>query len=252
MKGINITALVGILSLSVACTSNQGDDQGEGTTTNTNPTSEIVVELEDKEEYSADSTLRIEYQINKTTGDKHGVYREYDLASGALLIERTYQHNKMNGLEKIYFPSGQVDGSITYKDGVHEGAFKYYYEDGTVKQEGNYKEGKIEGVLTSYYSNGTIKEEVMHLNGLTQGVFKEYNEDGSLKAEGSYTSKNDRENLEQGVLKMYDETGVLSKKMICKEGQCCTVWTQEDGDIKPSSKLCEAIIQSQSAESLGD
>lgn len=233
-----------LLFLLVACNSPNTEISESTTDKMVDSTAETVVDLVDKIEYSSDSTLKLEYQIDQNTGNKHGVYKEYDLISNALLIERVYQQNRIEGVEKIYFTNGQIDGELMYVNGIHNGAFKYYYEDGTLKQEGSYKEGKIEGILSSYYPNGGLKEEVMHLEGVTQGAFKEYNENKTLKAEGEYTSRGDQENLEHGLLKLYDGEGKLTNKMVCKEGKCCTIWTVEDGDVKPSNKLCEAIIGS--------
>lgn len=247
MKVIKIISTIVLLACLGACTSSSPKEP----TTNQAPVEQevvkVAVELIDKVEYNADSTFKMTYQVDKATGAKYGTYKEYDVATSTLLSERNYKNNKLEGVEKIYFPSGQVDGELTYKNGVHDGVFKYYYEDGTLKQQGSYVKGNIEGTLNSYYPTGTLKEEVAHIEGVTQGAFKEYNEDGSLKAEGEYTSKSGQENLEEGELKMYDETGTLIRKMICKEGQCCTIWTLEDGDVEPKTKLCKAILSSHSS-----
>lgn len=205
------------------------------------------IELVDKVEYSEDSTFKMTYQADKKTDAKYGVYKEYDVLTSTLLSERNYKNNRLEGIEKIYFPSGQVDGEFNYKNGIHEGVFKYYYKDGTLKQQGTYVDGTIEGLLNSYYPTGKLREEVTHVNGFTQGFFKEYNENGTIKAEGEYTSKSGREDLEHGLFKDYDENGKLVRKMICKEGQCCTIWTLEDGDIEPRTKLCAAILNEQSS-----
>ena len=156
----------------------------------------------------------------------------------------------MDGEEKFYYPgTDKVESEFIYKDGLLNGPYTYYFETGKVKQKGVYANDKVEGMLMTYYEDGTLKEEVMHVDGVTQGPFKEYNENGTLKAEGGFTSKGDTEDLDHGLLKMYDENGILNKKMVCKEGQCCTTWTIEDGDVSPSSKLCEAIINGMSKES---
>jgi antitoxin component YwqK of YwqJK toxin-antitoxin module len=249
MKAIKIisTALF-LCSLAVACTPAETTEDTTNTTVSTEgEVLETAVELVDKVEYNEDSTFKMTYQVDKNTSAKYGVYKEYDVSTSTLLSERNYKNNKLEGIEKIYFPNGQVDGAFNYKDGVHDGIFKYYYEEGTLKQEGTYVNGTIEGMLKSYYPTGTLKEEVMHVKGLTQGAFKEYNENGTIKAEGEYTSKSDQENLEHGLFKGYDENGELVKKMRCKEGQCCTIWTLEDGDVKPTTKLCDAILNSEAS-----
>lgn len=249
MKAIRIISTFLFLVYLGACTpTNITDDASNDTAATTHLETETVkVELIDTIEYNEDGKLKMMYQIDKHTGAKYGSYKEYDVATSTLLAERNYKNNKLEGVEKIYFPSGQIDGELNYKDGIHDGTFKYYYEDGTLKQQGNYVQGNIEGILNSYYPTGALKEEVTHVDGLTQGIFKEYNENGTIKTEGEYTSKSGQENLETGLLKIYDENGVLERKMICKEGQCCTIWTIEDGDLEPTTKLCKAILKSQSA-----
>lgn len=148
-----------------------------------------------------------------------------------------------HGVERFYFANGKIDGELNYKNGLHHGDFFYYYEEnGQLRQKGTFVEGKMEGMLYSYYLDGTLKEEVMNVNGVTEGGFKEYNPNGSLKAVGQYTTEDDEETLEQGLLLLYDENGVLIKKMICRTGQCCTIWLIDKGEVPPSSKLCEEII----------
>ncbi|CAA6821961.1 MAG: Unknown protein [uncultured Aureispira sp.] len=246
MKAIKVIGIGLFLSCLAACTS-------ESTSNNTNTITiekegkAVEVQLVDKVEYNEDSTFKMSYQVEANTDVKYGVYKEYDVPTSTLLSERNYKNNKLDGIEKIYFSNGQVDGELNYKNGVHEGIFKYYYEDGTLKQEGVYVKGTIEGILKSYYPTGVLKEEVFHEKGLTQGAFKEYNENGTIKAEGEYTSKHGREDLEHGLFKDYDKNGKLLRKMRCKEGQCCTTWTLEAGDIKPTTKLCAAILESEAS-----
>lgn len=241
---IKIMCMLVVMTMLFACTSNSGSENtgSENTTTEETP---VEVFLETRTEVSADNAFRVEYQVDTNTNKKHGLFKEFDVASGQLLAERTYNMDKIDGVEKLYFPdTPAVDGIMTYKDGKHHGEFSYFYRNGQLKQKGEFVDGTIEGLLIGYYEDGTPKEEITHVDGMTQGPFKEYNPNGTLKAEGEFTSKQDQENLEHGLLKLYDENGELNKKMICKQGQCCTIWTVEDGDVEPSSKLCQAIISS--------
>lgn len=248
MKAIKIISTGLFFCCLIACTPTDTTEHAtDNTITTDNEEVAMSVELVDKVKYNEDSTFKMTYQVDKATDAKYGVYKEYDVLTSTLLSERNYKNNKLEGVEKIYFSNGQVDGEFNYKNGVHEGVFKYYYEDGTLKQQGIYEDGVIEGVLNSYYPTGALREEVMHDNGLTQGPFKEYNENGTIKAEGEYTSKSGQEDLEHGLFKDYDENGKLVRKMICKEGQCCTIWTLEDGDIEPKTKLCDAILSEQAS-----
>lgn len=201
------------------------------------------VDLEERTIYEGDSTVRVVYQVDKNSDLQHGSYKLYDVATNRLRIERTYQHGKIEGLEKFYFSSGTMEATLSYKDGVQHGPFHYYYRNGQLKQEGEFARGKITGMLKSYYWEGQLKEEVAHVDGVTEGPFKEYNPNGTLRAEGAYTSKGEDEDLEHGFIVLYDENGVLKRRMACKQGGCCTTWTAEKGDVEPSGKVCEAIIE---------
>jgi antitoxin component YwqK of YwqJK toxin-antitoxin module len=217
----------------------------------------VEVSLEERVDYEADSSIKVVYQFDTNSNTKHGNYKEYNLTTlegqeaptPILAVERRYDYDRITDTEKFYYPDGQVEAIMTYKDGVHHGPFKYFYPNGQLKQSGAYVDGKIEGTLRGYYMDGTQKEEVEHQGGVTQGPFKEYNENGTLKAEGKFTSKGDDENLEYGLIKLYDAEGVLDKKMVCKDGQCCTTWTAAKGAVKPSSSLCDAIIKEFGQES---
>ena len=148
-----------------------------------------------------------------------------------------------HGFEKFYFENGRVDGEFLYENGIHHGDFTYYYkENGKILQKGRYVNGKMEGLLISYYPSGILKEDVMLVNGVTEGPFREFSEEGILQAQGVYTTVDDVEDLEDGLLKLYNKDGLLARKMICREGVCCTIWTIEEGDVKPVNKLCESII----------
>lgn len=212
-------------------------------TTSATPIEEPVVDLEERITYEGDSTIRIVYQVDKNSDLQHGRYRSYNAVTNQLQVERTYQRGKIEGLEKFYFPSGEIESTLNYKNGVQDGPFYYYYKNGQLKQEGKFATGKIIGVLKSYYSDGQLMEEVTHVDGVTEGPFKEYNPNGTLKGEGAYTSKGDDEDLEHGIIQLYDENGVLERRMACNYGTCCTMWTAEKGDMKFSSKLCKAIIE---------
>lgn len=200
-----------------------------------------AIELVTKTEYGPDSTFKIVYQIDKNTNKKHGTYKEYN-TEGKLVIERAFVADQAQGIEKNYYASGQIEGEIAQERGLYHGPFTYYYEDGTIKQEGTYVDNQMEGTLKTYYLDGTLKDVVTLVGGMIEGDFKEYNPNGTLKAEGSYGTKGEMEELESGLLKEYDGEGVLLTKKICKDGQCCTIWTKEKGEVSPSNKICQTII----------
>lgn len=201
-----------------------------------------VIEQEIIVEYlGEDSLYRLEYQIDKSNGLKHGFFKEYD--QNGLYIERHYEQDSMQGAEKTYY-SGTNDLFSLYncENNQYHGEFTFYHPNGKLKQKGNMIEGKIEGMLKTYYPDGTLKDELMHVDGVTKGIFNEYNQSGILVARGNYVTKGEFEELEDGLLELFADDGSAKTKMICKAGRCCTIWSIEDGTIKASNELCEQII----------
>ncbi len=187
--------------------------------------------------------VEVSYQINSKTKQKQGYYREF--IDGKLVRHCYYKKDKIEGIDRTYYTNGFVQSELTYKKGVLQGEFMYYFEEnGKIKQRGSYEDGKIEGQLFTFFADSVLKEKIMYVNNYTEGPFTEFHPDGSLSAEGYYTFEEDYDELEHGPLKLYDSKGVLEKKMICKKGQCCTVWTSADGKVRASSKLCSSIIDS--------
>lgn len=239
--------IIGCLGIVALCLQSCGNDpKTSQNTENTEPQpQEQVMDITVKQEKDSMGTLVLEYEYDKTTGVKHGFYKKYH-GNGKLYRELTYQKDKMEGSEKIYYESGKLNAKFSIANGMYDGSFVEYYEDGVVKQEGNYIKDQYQGELKTYYPNGNIKEVVTMLDNLEQGPFEEYNENGSLKAKGTYMSKGEEITaLETGLLEEYDKDGKLIAKKICKEGHCCEVWTAKKGDVKPSSKMCEAIVSEQ-------
>ena len=48
----------------------------------------------------------------------------------------------LTGIVKRFYPNGNLESEITYKDGKLEGLVKRYYDNGNLKVEGTYKGGK--------------------------------------------------------------------------------------------------------------
>jgi len=65
-----------------------------------------------------------------------------------------HKEEKMNGLFKGWFDSGQQKWEITYKTGKMEGLWSWWYESGVKEFEKNYKDGELHGLATVWYENG--------------------------------------------------------------------------------------------------
>ena len=172
--------------------------------------------IEQTDEYTGE---RSEYQIDKKTGRRNGMYKIFS-DRNALLEEGTYTDGKLNGERKIYNQNGSIQILENYKDGLFEGSYTSFYTDGQVSALGQYIANQAEGEWKRYYNNGQLMEKVIFVHNEENGPFVEYYKNGNLKAEGTYRDGD----YEHGLLKLYNEMGILSKKMNCNMGRCSTIW----------------------------
>ncbi len=161
---------------------------------------------------------------------KEGLYIRYD-SEGRKMEESHYQNDTLQGERLLYYPNEKLQYLETYANGVHHGSYKAYYDTGELQLEGQYQAGMMTGKWRGFYKNGQLKEVVTFENNNENGPFIEYYPNGNLKAEGTYKD-GDREH---GLLKLYDEEGQLERKMECNLGNCRTIWSNKEGEAKPSS-----------------
>jgi antitoxin component YwqK of YwqJK toxin-antitoxin module len=183
--------------------------------------------------------IKAEYEMDTIRKVKHGFYRSF-WPNGKLACEMTYQNDTLVGKEKNYHENGKLSGEFFLVAGKYQGDFKYYFENGVLMQEGRHENNAINGELKTYYENGKLKEMVIMSENKEKGPFTEYYDNGKLKTKGEYAGGT---NTEYCLLETFKEDGSPEKKMICNgEGICCTIWTLEKGDAKPSSSVCEKVI----------
>lgn len=184
------------------------------------------------------------YQVDRASNVRNGYYRVYH-DNGKLALEHQYQNGQLNGMERIYHEDGSLSGELPLKNDNYHGNFRYYHPNGQLKQEGRYEEDALTGELCNYYENGQLKECVTLVDNTEQGPFREYSKEGTLVRSGNYISLfGDQEGLEHGLIYEYDaKTRRLLRKKRCEEGFCCTLWERDKGYLKPSTSVCEEILQ---------
>ena len=158
-----------------------------------------------------------EWTVTRDNGavEEKGTYRnghpvgEYMDHSGSYRKVRTYDNNGVIQHSVSYFPNGQIETEVIYKDG--ERSTKKYDKQGVLiddvlylnngKQHGkrtqvymsgatvtsHYNNGTLVGEFTYVYSNGVVKEQGTYdAAGKKTGKWTERNEDGSLREEVGY------------------------------------------------------------------
>jgi len=140
-----------------------------------------------------------------------------------------------NGLEKVYYNTGQlafkvnnIDGKrdgdmdwydreknhlerIHYKMGKREGNNKTFFADGTLRIEVNYIDDLKEGMEKYYFSSGKLASEVNYIHGKKEGIQKEYNEDGTLNNKVTY-----KNGYKEGEKRWYNKKGKVTKTLTYK------------------------------------
>lgn len=157
---------------------------------------------------------------------------------GHVTEERYYIDGQLNGIQRIYFPSGNVKreyemdhGVVTnqaldyyengarkaiqfYRFGKLHGDIKEFYADGKLRREVTYVNGDIQGKETFYHENGTKASEVNYLNGQKEGVYFCWSPDGIVIVEKNYV-----DNQADGESRHYNDKGKLLSVKHFKAGQ---------------------------------
>lgn len=170
------------------------------------------------------------FEVNEE-GKKHGIYKTFS-PSGTLTEDAVYADGKLNGYRRLYRENGSLEIEENYVEDVSHGAYTVFYESGAIEISTDYDQGKMNGMLHRYFESGKIMEEVKMEDNEENGPFKEYYENGNIQWEGTYLNGEN----EVGILLQYDESGVLTKKMLCDSLSICqTIWTKELGEVEPKN-----------------
>lgn len=175
-----------------------------------------------------DSGIRTEYYVDKSTGLKEGLLRQFN-DKGVLIAEENYVAGELHGERKLYNEQGIVVIREQYKNNEFEGEYRNYHDDGTLKQQGKYINGAMNETWKAYYPNGSLREVVTFVENQENGPFREWYETGKPKASGTYLNGDN----EHGTLHLYETDGTLRKVMTCDRGRCSTVWASDSTGLAP-------------------
>jgi hypothetical protein len=93
---------------------------------------------------------------------------------------------RLNGLQKFYYPDGALYLEGTYVDSVAHGTFKQYFKNGNVYEEAHYVNGAQYGITKRYYEDGKLSMEIPYDSGRVHGVQRKFRNDGSLAYEAPF------------------------------------------------------------------
>ena len=131
--------------------------------------------------------------------------------------------NADEDVDKTFYPSGQLQSEMPYKNFKPDGVYKYYYQNGKLKEETTYEGGKKEGIDRWYYQNGSFYHERYYENDLLNGPYKIYYDTGQLKQVEFWIN-----GKQEGEALVYSRNGQIRKRIIYKNGERQMLYYYDD------------------------
>ncbi len=155
-------------------------------------------------------SLRFKIELPDSVLNVNGAFKELYPATEITHFEGNITDNKLNGIWRTYYPSGNLQSTVNYKDGLVDGDAYFYYDNdkNTKMAEIQYSDDLIDGVYMEYYENGAQKALLHYEEGVLNGEAEYYYRTGRTKIKGKY--KNGRK---KGKWYFYDEKGNLINKV---------------------------------------
>lgn len=156
-------------------------------------------------------------------GKRHGPYTVFS-ETGEIISEGQYADGELDGLQKIYHEGVRTE--IVYANGKREGIEKTWYPSGQLMVETPWVNGVMEGSATFYYENGSIQATVPYYNNKIEGVQKSWHENGAPQGEETYS-----DNLLNGRSVFREPDGAVSMEFNYRNGTLdgVQVWNHPDG-----------------------
>jgi antitoxin component YwqK of YwqJK toxin-antitoxin module len=148
-------------------------------------------------------------------GMRQGMERQFDVQTGNVLSETSWDQDVIEGIKKTFHPDGTLANETPYKKGVVAGQSRSYSSEGVLVRVVNFKDGKRDGESVDYWPEKpeAVQRTISYRNGLVEGVAKAFYLNGALKWERPF-----RDNLQHGVEKQYAADGLVEKTIYWFKG----------------------------------
>lgn len=192
-------------------------------------------------EYFPTGVLKIEARLIEGMGDvsekaqlswvfegKNTVYDE----NGKLAAEIFYEKGSLQNNSLYYYPNGNLQKTIPYKDNAIDGAITLLREDGSLLEKIEYKNGKKNGVSFGYWEGENLRyketfendllmeasyfsPEGTLLGGIKEGKGTQYRFEGKTL----FSSVEYKKGSPEGKVEFFQKNGSLSHFYTIKNGQ---------------------------------
>ena len=131
-------------------------------------------------------------------------------------FEGMLSERKLNGIARLFYPSGNLRATFNYKDNMVDGLLTVFYDSPqqTKKAVMTFEEDKIVGNYMEYYDNGARKANIEYDDAKMDGDAEFYYRSGALKVEAGY-----KDGLKHGKWRYYNEAGDQIGKEKWKKGE---------------------------------
>jgi antitoxin component YwqK of YwqJK toxin-antitoxin module len=117
-----------------------------------------------------------------------GEWKYYHENSPLVMTSENYINDKLNGLRKVYYPSGKIAEEANFKNGKKEGSYKKYTETGVILEETLFKNGEFDGLALFRSPDNVVVAKGMFFKGKKEGIW-EFNTNGKITKENMTTKK---------------------------------------------------------------
>jgi antitoxin component YwqK of YwqJK toxin-antitoxin module len=141
---------------------------------------------------------------------KDSLWSYYSYYTAALTSTEIYVKGVKQGVEKKYYPNGQVSEEVEWQKGIKNGIWNQYFDDGNVKMKSTCKNNKVNGPYVFYWPNGNLYIAGNFVDDKREGKWSFYTDEGKLKWEINYINgkaENEDEIIaqDQEFFKMVDQ-----------------------------------------------
>ena len=80
-------------------------------------------------------------------------------------VEKRYYNGLLHGVQKTFYPSGQIKNASVFTNGVENGRRIEYYECGSKKLNASFSNGKQSGIYEEWDKGGRLKSRKTYYQG---------------------------------------------------------------------------------------
>jgi hypothetical protein len=114
-----------------------------------------------------------------------GAVRRILYKKGGVCAETTFREGLMHGLDKSWYPNGQLWSRGEWRGNKREGLWQYFTKTGGLLQRGEYLDGLMSGEWVTYQGNGAVASIGSYLKQVKVGEWVYFDRFGGVHANQS-------------------------------------------------------------------